>query len=361
MVTIDPRSRGTRYVADETGAPPIPPAGGYRGARRMPTASAASAAPEIPDLSKRPPSSWLGWASLAVSCGFALVLLIMLGTNAVDALFGMNMLALQIAVAAVVILSIFTPRGRFLGSIALAVALVLNVATVGGLATARTQATGDSAPVVQHVDDKWVDYPGIKDVSPDSILTQPSLEEVQADSESFMQEVRERLTQKYGFTWTSQPGSVKTMRNGYGGQSMLQEYRSDIWSTNEAVHGADLKMQIMLEIDDVLAEHGGGYFTALNDPAEAGRDDSIIEKLYGSTDPDTQAVWEWGAFIGTHASFYADIYDLDNDPDGTFRQAREAANKRTGEPLEGVQLLVVDDQLLSEKDVQAFSDKIKEF
>jgi hypothetical protein len=88
----------------------------------------------------------------------------------------------------------------------------------------------------------------------------------------------------------------------------------------------------------------------------------MITKLYGSDDPRTQTTWEY--YTENYPDplrFYANIYDLSNDPDGGFLAAREAQNARTGEPLEGLQLVVIASGVLSDADREEFEQKLQEY
>ncbi len=62
------------------------------------------------------------------------------------------------------------------------------------------------------------------------------MEEVRAEADSLFTDIRERLTADFGFTWV-QVGDedVRPERNGYGGESMLSEYTSAAWATEQPV------------------------------------------------------------------------------------------------------------------------------
>src|SRR5690606_29924500 len=171
-----------------------------------------------------------------------------------------------------------------------------------------------------------------------------------------------RLTQEYGFTWVQiYDEDTRPERNGYGGSSMLVQYSSTGWATVEPVSGYAFKLDVMRTIEDVLIENGLSSLYPLNDPA-TGIDPKAIAKLYGETDPRKQVLWEWYAdAYPDPARFYAVMTDLANDATGEYRASREATSARTGEPLEGLQLGVVADELLTEADEQAFRDAMDEY
>jgi hypothetical protein len=88
----------------------------------------------------------------------------------------------------------------------------------------------------------------------------------------------------------------------------------------------------------------------------------MIAKLYGSDDPRSQHTWEY--YTENYPDplrFYANIYDLSQDQDGGFLAAREAQHARTGEPLEGLQLVVLASGVLSEADREAFQTKLQDY
>ena len=82
-----------------------------------------------------------------------------------------------------------------------------------------------------------------------------------------MAEVRDRLTQQFGFTWV-QTGKVDVSpeRNGYGGESMLQKYTSTVWTTEQPVQDTRRKRDVMRVVNQVLAENGMSDLYALNEP-----------------------------------------------------------------------------------------------
>lgn len=356
MVT-GPDRPGQRYVSKTDGAPPIPPPGGYRNAKRVHFGRASVPVTKTED---KPKSSWLGIIALCVAIVFALVLTGTLTAGSTDALYNVNMLAAQFVVLVLIVVSLFTKAGRGFAVSALSITLVLNVATVGALGAVQTAATGTYADNRPDADRFWDSYPGIKDVSADAILSQDSLEEIRTHYDGVMKKIREELTAKYGFTWTSIPEAIRPERNGYGGESMLKYYRSTQWFTNEPITGTAQKTEVMNTIDDIISEYDMGIM-ALNDPSY-GFDEKLLTSIYGSTDPNTQVIWEWaGRDWDPGGSFYADIIDLANDSTGAFLTSREAMQQLTGEPLEGLQLFVIMSQVLSEDDVDDFRDRIKDY
>ncbi|MBT2484144.1 MULTISPECIES: hypothetical protein [unclassified Microbacterium] len=364
----DHEKQRARYLAGAEGAPPVPPPGGYRGARRQQTpAVAGPPAPGVhanatADGAKKPANA-LGWTAIVTSVLFALTLLGTLLAGGTDILYGVTMLALQLLTVAVIVAALFSPRGRMLGAIALVVALLFNVATVGGMSALQTSASGSYEGRKSDEQKHAEAYPAIKDTDPQQTLSQQSLEEVRAQADELFADIRTRLTEEFGYTWTQvRDEDLRPERNGYGGESMLAEYTSAGWATNEPIQDYARKLEVMDVIDEVVLEHGLWNLYAFNDPAISGMDPAVIAKLYGSDDPRTQNTWEY--YTENYPDplrFYANIYDLSNDPDGGFRTAREAQNARTGEPLEGLQLVVIASGVLSEADRAEFEEKLKDY
>lgn len=366
MVTDHEKQRA-RYIAGTEGAPPVPPPGGYRGARR-PQGPIGAGSPPPADFAApvdgaRKPANALGWIALVTSILFALILLGTLLAGGTDILYGVTMIALQLVTVAVIVAALFSRRGRMLGAIALVVTLLFNVATVGGMSALQTSASGSYEGRKTDEQKHAEAYPAIKDTDPQLTLSQQSLEEVRTQADDMFADIRERLTAEFGYTWT-QVGDedLRPERNGYGGESMLVEFTSARWATNEPIQDYTRKLEVMETIDAVVTEHGLWNLYAFNDPSISGMDPSVIAKLYGSDDPRTQSTWEhYTENYPDPLRFYANIYDLSNDTDGGFRAAREAQNARTGEPLEGLQLAVIASGVLSEADRAEFEEKLRDY
>ena len=371
---MDPEQRRSRYIASTDGAPPVPPPGGYRGARRdasLPVSQPSVAAPSVATatatgpatVEAKQPANALGWVALAAAVLFALVLIGMLFAGRTDLLYGVTMLTAQLVVVAVVVAALFSARARGLGAIALIVTLLLNVATVGAMSALQTSAAGSYDGTKTAAQKHAEAYPAIKGTDPQQTLAQQSLDEVRAQSETLFAEIRARLTEEFGFTWT-QVGDedLRPERNGYGGESMLVEFTSAAWATEQPLQDYDRKREVMSVIDDVVVRSGLWELYSFNDPAVSGIDPSMIAKLYGSDDPRTQHTWEY--YTENYPDplrFYANVYDLSNDADGGFLAAREAQSARTGEPLEGLQLVVIASGVLSEDDRAEFEERLQDY
>ena len=131
---VDPEQQRSRYVTNSDGAPPLPPPGGYRGARRTPdpAASAVHNAVATNEEPKRPANA-IGWIALVSGILFAVILLGTFLAGGTDTIYGVTMLALQLVVVGIAIAALLTRRGRRLGAVALSIALLFNTATVGAM------------------------------------------------------------------------------------------------------------------------------------------------------------------------------------------------------------------------------------
>lgn len=359
---VDPKR--ARYIAGVDGAPPLPPPGGYHGARRAATTAPASA-PQFASVetsAEKHPANAIGWISLVAAILFALALLGLLLAGATDALYGVTTLTLQLVVAGVVIAALFSVRGRRLGVIALIITLVLNLATVGAMSAVQASASGNYDGQKSEEQKHEEAYPGVKDASPGEILAQPSLEEVRVQSEEALAEIRQRLSDRFGYTWAeSGAEDLRPERNGYGGESMLTQYISVQWMTIEPIQDYDRKLEVMSVIEQVLIERGMYSMYAFNEPGSS-VNDTIREKFYGSTDPRTQHTWEW--YTDNYPDpmrFYAMIYDLSNDAAGELRAEREADTAGTGIPMEGLQIYFLAPDLLSDADRAEFEQRVQEY
>jgi hypothetical protein len=157
------------------------------------------------------------------------------------------------------------------------------------------------------------------------------------------------------------PGTLRNERNGYGGESMLKTYDSDNWATVQPITDHDTKLAVMDVIDEVLSDYDFRYLYPLNDPA-TGFDPAYLERFYGSDDVRTQRIWEWASSsYSTPAILYVNITDLTHDADGSFRARREGQVGTSGEPIEGLRLSILANEVLSEADVAEFTERMLDY
>ena len=354
------------------GAPPLPPPGGYRGASRLARGPApADAAGRHDDTTavetatldrprRRP--HWLGWLALGGALCFGLALAVLALIDRGDLVFTVTAAAAQALVLAAIIAALVTPRARRLGAVALGIALLGNMATVGGAAALRAPDAAVLAADQTPEEQRWAEYPGVEDFTAEEILAQPSLETERAATESLFADIRDTLSDEFGYTWTQVADEqLRPERNGHGGESMLVDAQFGAWRTNEPIHDLTRKREVYDAIDGVLAEHGMPGLLPLN---EAGGTvpDTSLENMYGSADPEEQAVWEWATWSWASPSqYYAVITDLSRDESGSFRAAAEAQRTDPGDPLEGLTLQSRSRPLLAEADIDAFTERMSEY
>lgn len=361
--------RRSRYIGGSEGAPPLPPAGGYQGARRSGTAQGAAAVAAAPPVSvthteeaSKQPRNMRGFAALIAASLFAVTLLILVIGGMTDLIYSVSLLVVQLLVIAVVIAALASRRGRMLGAIALVVTLLFNVATVGAIGSVQAAARQDYDGTKSEAQRHQEAYPGIKDVPNDAVLAQPSLEEVQAEGDELLADIRARVTEEFGYTWVEAGDvDISPERNGYGGESMLSSYTSPTWTTAEPVQDNDRKREVLAVVERMLYASGLNGFYVLNS-VDSGISNDMVAKLYGSTDVEEQHTWSWiGDDYPDPLRLYANVYDLSNDATGEFRKRREAQQAQTGEPVEGLQLVVSARQLLSEGDRAEFEKRLEDY
>ena len=348
----------SQYTGGSAGAPPAPPPGGYRGARRVPLAPPAAAA-AVP---AKPASSLLSRIALGAAALFGFVLLCMWGAGATQAIYGVATLAFQLAVVIVVIAALADRRGRALGSIAVALVLLVNVGTIGAASAIGRHPGVVAGQTTDPEDDFWAAYPGIRTRSEQEILSRPSLEAAVDSGDALLAAIRDRLSDEFDFGWVrGVEGMTRNERNGYGGESMLVQYTSENWATTVPIRDQDLKYEVLDVIDEVLADYGFWPLIAFNEPS-SGFDPAYIERLYGSSDPRTQPLWESYTEDDVETlRFYVDISDFTHDDDGRFRTAREALVAGSAEPLEGLRISFLALEVLSEADVEEFQERMQAY
>lgn len=362
MVTPTPQSR---YVEGTEGAPPLPPPGGYRagrgGPRRAPATPVAGSVPPAAPAAKaarapRPRASLAAKIILGVAIAHALGLAAYVWFGRGSSYFlSLNAVVLQLVVLAAVIVVLLSARGRRLGTIALVITLLLNTATLGGVRAVVAAQTGDYSDFKSSDQRYWEAYPGLRDVPPSELLSQPSMESLRERSTAIMADLRERISAEFGVTWVrSGDEGQRNKRNGYGGESMAVDWTSETWSTVEPFRNLEDKRRLMALVSEVFVSHGFRYPVALNTGGGVFTPD-ILTKMFGAAEPENQHSWStYSEYPGSNLGFYVDIDDLSRDPTGQFRAEREALAERYGKPLEGITLMGRAWSVLSEERLPEF-------
>src|SRR5690554_3253695 len=118
---VEPEKQRSRYISNAEGAPPVPPPGGYHGAKRTAPAPLPAGAPIPPvfaqaESAQKQSANAIGWIALITGILFAVTLLGTMLAGLTDVIYGVTMLTLQLVVLAVVIAALFSARGRVLGA-----------------------------------------------------------------------------------------------------------------------------------------------------------------------------------------------------------------------------------------------------
>lgn len=360
---------GSNYVSNTEGAPPLPPVGGYHGASRAAqvsqqlrtahTAQVSTATLERP----RHPNHWLGWTALGAAILFALTLGVLLFASTSEAIFSLTMFVVQLIVVALVVAALVTKRARRLGIAALTVALLVNVATMGSIGAVQMASTGNYDTNTSPAEQYSQGFPGVDGYSKDEILAQPTIEQERRNIAAVFTAVRDELSSVYGVTWT-QTGAEdrRHMRNGRGGESMLYTVTFDSWTTNEPIHDLELKEAMLHTAADVFS--GFGFYAPLHLNENDGTiPESQMRNLYGGVYPSEQVLWSrvtWEDW-NTPSAVYFEITDLSRDTTGDFRRAAEARRANPNDPIEGFSLAALSEPLLSENDIEEFTERMQAY
>lgn len=358
-----------KYVSSTEGAPPLPPPGGYRGSSRAAqitlhrNAEIVERAETATIERSHRKAHWTGWVALGAAIVFALVLGGVALTGTSNVIFSTTMLVVQLLVIAAVIAALVIRHARTLGIVALTVALLANVPTIGSVSALQVASSGSYAhersPAQQHEQG----FPGVEGYSEHDILMQPSLEEERDTVAALFTAVRDELSRVYGVTWT-QTGDEDTrlMRNGRGGESMLYTAYFASWTTNEPIHDLELKHAMYDTAADVAWMHGFDTPYAFNID-DGTLPESQMKNLYGSIATEEQALWSRVTWDGWSSPtlVYLEILDLSRDLTGDFTRGAEGKRSNPGDPIEGFSLSAVSEPLLKEADEAEFTERMRSY
>lgn len=357
------------YVSNTEGAPPLPPPGGYRGSSRAAQAISQRDAvlaeqAETATLERsRHRYHWAGWVALGAAILFAFVLGGIALTGTSNVLFSTTVFIAQLLVIAAVIAALVIKHARTLGIAALTIALLVNVATIGSASALQVASSGsyvhERSPAQQHEHG----YPGVEGYAEDDILRQPSLEAEREKVAALFQAIRNELSLEYGVTWTQVTDeSMRQMRNGRGGESMLYTASFAGWMTNEPIHDLRLKYAMFDTAAEVVWAYGFDvpYAFNLNDGTIP---PSQMTHLYGGVVPEEQALWSQATWEGwsTPTIVYLDLLDLSRDSTGNFTRSAEGSRAHPGDPIEGFRLSAVSEPLLKESDRAQFVERMRDY
>jgi hypothetical protein len=200
------------------------------------------------------------------------------------------------------------------------------------------------------VGDKWTTYPGSYFVSTDEVLDGPSLEESMADGDGVIEQLQAELA-AYGFEWSvSSPGSSYLSSNGYGGDSMLYSYSSDILVGSTTRDDPQAREDIIAIFDTVMSSRPETTVVFSNDEIDG--EDAVY--FFGSENRDQQALWSaWtytDAFNGLAVDI--DVFDSTVPTEDDFGSTYWVEQDASGTLF--VRLRTSASNLLSEDDRAAF-------
>ena len=122
--------------------------------------------------------------------------------------------------------------------------------TAGGIGLARAF----SEPT-----EPWSKFPGVPQVSTDQILKNETVDQLSPRVNQTMTEVREAITQEFGFTWTAKgEDAVGYESNRFRGTSLLNTYDSVNWQTSQTLRTESAKQKAVKTVSAILAKNGFG-------------------------------------------------------------------------------------------------------
>jgi hypothetical protein len=200
------------------------------------------------------------------------------------------------------------------------------------------------------VTDEWTTYPGSYFVTTEEVLGALSLEETIADGDAVMEQLQLELAD-YGFEWTEYLESTQSRSsNGYGGDSMLYRYTSEVLVGESQVTDDDAREQIIEIFDRVMSARPTTTVVVDND--EIDDDDAVYS--FGSADRESQALWSAWSYPELFNGLQADIsvFDSTVPVDDGFGSSFWVDEDATGTLF--VRLRVSASNLLAEADREEF-------
>lgn len=248
-----------------------------------------------------------------------------------------------------------TPLRRFLGwrwwrgwrgwlIFAVVTALVSTIAGIG-----LAQAFSDPA-------EPWSQYPGVPQVTPEQVLHNETVEELSVRVDATMAQVREAITEKFGFTWTAKGEDVVEYEsNRFHGTSLLNTYDSVTWQTDETLRSQAEKNRAVALAIQIMRQNGFGD-AALQNFSGA---DAIAE--FGDFRVEDQGRW---VVSGTppnvsRGALNFVILDLSHDRTRMLADRSESDSTRWGWESEYLSISYSGDFMLKDSDRAEFERRAK--
>lgn len=181
-----------------------------------------------------------------------------------------------------------------------------------------------SMPPASPASPAWSSFPGDGLLSDERLGDPASFEAVQPRLESFVADYRARTAAAFGLSWEPRDDvtpAPAVAPNGYGGDSMLVDSGTRLWSGTVAAGDPTLRQRLL---DDLRAAIGGrGSISLLNQDLAGTETDADARQDFGGPTVETQPFWSitvQGA-LGPATFVDVTIYDPTAPPDPAFASA----------------------------------------
>lgn len=205
-------------------------------------------------------------------------------------------------------------------------------------------------PEASVVSDEWTNYPGSYFVTTDEVLDGESLEQSMAEGDAVVDQLQAELA-AYGFEWSvDTEGDSYHSGNGYGGDSMLYSYSSDVLVGSATVDDPQARESIIATFERVMSSRPDTTVVVSNDEIEG--EDAVY--FFGSEDRDEQALWAAWTYTESFSGLAVDIdvFDRSVATEDDFGSAYWVEEDATGTLF--VRLRTSASYLLAEGDRDAF-------
>ena len=204
------------------------------------------------------------------------------------------------------------------------------------------------------VTDEWTDYPGSYFTTTDEVLNGDTLEQSMADGDAVVAQLQSELAD-YGFEWSvGTEGASYHSGNGYGGDSMLYSYASDILVGSATLNDPDAREDIIATFNRVMSARPDTTVVFSNDEIDG--EDAVY--FFGSENREQQALWSAWTYTESFTGLAVDIdvYDSTVPTEEDFGSTYWVEEDATGTLF--IRLRTSASYLLSEGDRDSFIDAV---
>jgi hypothetical protein len=208
----------------------------------------------------------------------------------------------------------------------------------------------------------WAAYPGTAWADADVVAGAPGLEATIAASDAMTAEIRAAVSAEYDVTWWQFGGSEPDVQqNGYGRDSLLQNWYAPQWRGDIEATDAGARERILAIVERVAGRYDAEAFSVSNE-REIPAADAV--EYYGAAEPDDQPYWASSVSGGPHPSYslLAEVYDNSLPADGgyigwrPYDQDGDRVDPST--PMISIALLASGIGLLPEDDSAEFAERL---